>query len=183
MTAQAAASAARELRALADRVPTGLARQRAAGAAEAVAAALDADPTLAERQQRGLDVLAELLRRLTPLARQAVRELERQRLAADGKDTAHLGRANPRAAEELGAVSERCTALAATITAAVLPDWDSPRRIRELSASRMPRPHELAEIAGQLRRAVGGRPGPALPGPGSHPARGARRADSPAAGG
>lgn len=49
-------------------------------------------------------------------------ELERQRLAAIGADTAHLGRTNPLAPEELEAVSERCMVLAAGITAAVLPD-------------------------------------------------------------
>ena len=60
---------AEELRALAERVPADgppagtLARQRAVGAAEAVTAALSTDPTLAERQQRWLDVLSEVLRR------------------------------------------------------------------------------------------------------------------------
>jgi hypothetical protein len=44
--------------------------------------------------------------------------------------------------------------IAERITAAVLTDWDSPRRIRELSASRMPGEHELAGIADRLRRAV-----------------------------
>ena len=93
--------AAAELRALADRVPANgppvvtLARQRAADGAEAAAAALGADPTLAERQQRDLDLLAEILRRLAPLARQAATQLDRQRLAAAGADAAHLGRTNP----------------------------------------------------------------------------------------
>jgi hypothetical protein len=36
-----------------------------------------ADQTLAERRQRVLDLLHELLYRLTPLARQAATELER----------------------------------------------------------------------------------------------------------
>ena len=57
---------------------------------------------------------------------------------------AHLGRTNPLAPEELDAVSQRCMVIAERITAAVLPDWDSPRRIRELSASRMPGEHEPA---------------------------------------
>jgi hypothetical protein len=153
----AAVTIAEELRALADRVPaggpamTGPARQRAADAAEA---ALTADPTLAERQQRWLDLLAELLRRLTPLARQAAAALESERLSAAGESTAHLGRINPLATEELDAVSARCPELAAQVAAAAWPDWDSPQRIRELSASRMPDEHELAEIAGRLRRAV-----------------------------
>ena len=151
---------AEELRALAERVPADgppavtLARQRAVGAAEAVAAALTADPTLAERQQRWLDVLAELLRRLTPLARQASAATECVRLSAAGASTAHLGLINPLAAEELDAVSARCPELAAQVAAAAWPDWNTPLRIRELSSSRMPGEHELAEIAAQLRRAV-----------------------------
>ena len=140
---------AEELLALAERVPTAgppavtLARQRAAGAAGAVTAALSTDPTLAERQQRWLDVLAELLRRLTPLARQAAAAIESEQLAAAGASTAHLGRINPLAAEELDAVSARCPELAAQVATAAWPDWDSPARTRELSASRMPDEHEL----------------------------------------
>lgn len=155
-----AKATAAELRALADRVPAGgsspasLARRRAAGAAEAVAAALADDPTLAERQQRWLGVLAELLRRLTPLARQAALVIESERLSAAGASTAHLGRINPLAAEELDAVSARCTELAAQVAAEAWPDWESPARVRELSASRMPDEHELAGIASRLRRAV-----------------------------
>ncbi len=59
------------------------------------------------------------------------------------------GRINP-----LAAVSARCPELAAQVAAAAWPNWDTPLRIRELSASRMPEEHELAEIAGRLRRAV-----------------------------
>ena len=151
---------AKELRAQAARVPADgpppvtLARQRAADAVEAATAALSADPTLAERQQRNLDLLIELLRRLTPLARQTAVELERQRLAMAGASTAHLGRTNPLAFEEIDAVSGRCPVIAARITTAVQPDWDTPRRVRELSASRLPGAHELAEIADRLRYAV-----------------------------
>src|SRR6266436_915422 len=110
---------AEELRALAERVPAAgppavtLARQRAVGAAKAVTAALSIDPTLAERQQRWLDVLSEVLRRLTPLARQASVATESECLSAAGASTAHLGRINPLAAEDLDAVSARCPELAA----------------------------------------------------------------------
>lgn len=150
---------AAELRALAGRVPAdsppaALARQRAAAAVDAVAAALAVDPTLAERQQRWLDVLGELLRRLTPLARQVSVAAESERLAAAGKTTCHLGRINPQAARELDDVSARCQELAAQVTAEAWPDWQSPARTRELSASRMPDEQELAEIADRLRRAV-----------------------------
>jgi hypothetical protein len=187
MERDVAEATAGELRALAARVPDGpppvsLARQRGTDAAEAIAAALAADPTLAERQQRWLDVLEELLRRLTPLARQAASALERQRLDAAGQDAGHLGRINPVAPEELDAVSRRCTELAATITAAVLPDWDSPQRIRELSSQRLPHPDVLADIADQLRRAVA--PALALPYPDPEAVRLAEVADqiAPAAG-
>lgn len=44
--------------------------------------------------------------------------------------------------------------IAASTPVAAWPDWKSPVRIRELSSSRMPDKHELAEIAGMLRRAV-----------------------------
>jgi hypothetical protein len=121
--------AAAELRALAERVPADgppaviRARQRAAGAAETVTTALSTDPTLAERQQRWLDVLAELLRWLTPLARQVSVAIESERLAANGESTAHLGRVNPLAAEELDAVSARSW-----------PDWESPARVRQPDA-------------------------------------------------
>jgi hypothetical protein len=151
---------AEELRALAERVPAAgppavtLARQRAVGAAKAVTAALSIDPTLAERQQRWLDVLSEVLRRLTPLARQASAATESECLSAAGASTAHLGRINPLAAEDLDAVSARCPELAAQVAAAAWPDWNTPPRVRELSSSRMPSEHELAEIASRLRRAV-----------------------------
>ena len=86
--------------------------------------------------------LAELLRRLTPLARQASAATECVRLSAAGASTAHLGRINPLAAEELDAVSARCPELAAQVAAAAWPDWNTPLRIRERSSSRMPGEHE-----------------------------------------
>lgn len=82
-------------------------------------------------------------------------ELERQRLAAIGRTLLTWGVPNPLAPEELEAVSERCMVLAAGITAAVLPDWDSLPRVRELlSASRTPAAGGLASIAARLRRVV-----------------------------
>jgi len=139
-------------------------------------AAFGTDPTLAERQQRNLDLLSELLRRIGSLARQTDRELERQRLTASGGDVVHLGLTNRMAPEELQAVSERCPVISTEITDAVLPDWDSPRRIRELSARRMPHPKDLAAIADQLRRAVG--PALALPYPDPEAVRLTALADS-----
>ncbi len=151
---------AASLRALADRIPDGaappasLARQRAAAAADAVEAALAIDPTVAERCMRDIDVLAEILRRLTPLARQASNLLEHQRLTAAGESTARLGRINPDAPEELDAMSQRCAVYAARITAQVWPDWQAPDRVRELSRLRMPGEDTLAAIAATLRAAV-----------------------------
>ena len=145
-----------DLRERAERIPVDspepllTARQRGLDAAKAVDAALAADPTVAERAMRDIDVLGEVMRRLVPLARAAGYELERR----TGADVSHHGRINPAAPEELQAISERCTVIAARITAAVLPDWDMPERIRELSASRMPGDERLAEIADELRRAV-----------------------------
>ncbi|MGH3155207.1 MAG: hypothetical protein ACRDNF_01320, partial [Streptosporangiaceae bacterium] len=60
----------------------------------------------------------------------------------------------PLSAEELDAVSARCQELAAQVATAAWPDWNTPLRVHELSASRMPDEHELAEIVGRLRREV-----------------------------
>lgn len=163
-------STAEELRTLAGRVsgdspPAVLARQRAADAAGTVAAALSADPTLAEREQRRLDMLPMVMQRVVALARQAIAAAEAERLSAAGHGTAHLGRVNPHAAEELDAASARCPVIAAEVAAEAWPDWDTEPRIRELSARRMPHPDELAETAGQLRRAVAPALGLAYPDP------------------
>ncbi|GAA1015826.1 hypothetical protein Aple_010410 [Acrocarpospora pleiomorpha] len=135
----------------------GDARQRAMDAAETVAAAVAVDPTLPEHQRRNLDLLVELMRQLTPLARQAGLALERERLVAAGapaQEIARLGLINQIAPEELDALSLRCPALAVEIAAAAMPDWNTPQRIRERSEQRLPADWELQEIADQLRRAV-----------------------------
>jgi hypothetical protein len=148
------------LRALAAKIPgsgpppVGLARQRAVAAVEEVAAAIARDPTVAERCMREIDVLAEILRRLAPFARQVINVLEHQRLTAAGQSTAHLGRVNPDAPEELDAVSQRCAVYAARVTAQVWPDWNTPDRVRELSRLRMPGEDTLATIADSLRATV-----------------------------
>jgi hypothetical protein len=148
------------LRSLADRIqadgPSAVAaaRQRALDAIGTVAAALTEDPTVAEREMRNLDLLHEIMRRLAPLGRQTLLAAESARLTAAGQSTAHLGRVNPLAADELDSVSARCEVFASAIRAAVHPDWDSPERVRELSASRMPDEHWLAEIADSLRSAL-----------------------------
>jgi len=96
---------------------------------------------------------------------------------------AHLGRINPVAIEELDAVSARCPELAAQVAAEAWPDWNTEPRIRELSAIRLAlRAHELPQIADWLRQVLAGALDLPYPGPGGHPARGARRPDRPGPG-
>lgn len=172
-----AAAAADELRAGIDRLPASgpppvmTARQQAAAAVSVVTAALEADPTTAERAQRDLDLIGEILRRLAPLTRQAAKAIEREHLddAVDADAIARLGLINPDAPAEMQAIAGRLAELAERIPGQVLPDWDTPRRWRELSADRMPDPRELGSIADELRRAIA----PALNVP--HPADAAVR--------
>lgn len=141
-------------RIIADSPPAAAARQHADTAVDAVTAALAADPTLAERQQRNLDLIRELLRRLPHLARQASAELKRRRLDAAGASSAHLGLTNRAAPDEVIPVAERLAVIADQVTSATWPDWDTPRRRRELSAMRLPGTWQLARIADELRRAI-----------------------------
>jgi hypothetical protein len=69
---------------------------RAASAAGTVAGALSADPTLAEREQRSIDVLGELLRRLAPLARRAARNSSAAPWPRPGRAPRTWGRAAAR---------------------------------------------------------------------------------------
>ncbi|MFC6883483.1 hypothetical protein [Actinomadura yumaensis] len=124
-----------------------------------ITTAVQVDPTLTARDrcQRQFDLLSELFRQLRPIARQAECELERRRLAdipGTERQLARLGRTNPRAPDELEALSRRCPVVAREIRDAALPDWNTPRRIRERSARLLPSPEHLEEIAEQLRCAV-----------------------------
>jgi hypothetical protein len=136
------------------------ARARALVAVETVADAVGTDPTLPcpDRCRFDFDVLAEVLRQLRPLARQAAVELQRRRLTAagpaDAKEVARLGRTNPLAPDELDALSQRAVEVADRIAAAAWPDWNTPRRILERSTSLLPSPWYLEEIADRLRHAV-----------------------------
>jgi hypothetical protein len=137
----------------------GEARRRALEAVDIATAAVKIDPTLPEpdRCRRQFDLLTELFRQLKPLARQVLVDAERRRLAAmpgTEQQIARLGRTNPRAADELDALSARCPMLAEEIREAALPDWDTPGRIRERSTRLLPSPGRLEEIAEELRYAV-----------------------------
>ena len=135
------------------------ARQLAVQAAATVAAAVEIDPTLLEYDRAGrvFDLLGEVLRQLKPLGRQAVMELDRQRLVAadaDPREIARLGKTNPRAPDELAALASRCPEIAGEIRAAALLDWNTPQRILERSERLLPEAWKLEDIADQLRRAV-----------------------------
>ncbi|MFK0250191.1 CGNR zinc finger domain-containing protein [Amycolatopsis azurea] len=149
----------------ADELPGGepvLDRARARGrrAVEIAAGAVEIDPTLLQESSGrgwGLEILAELLRQLRPLARQAALALEHARLIDAGappESFRRIGRINPLAPDELDALSERAVEIAEGLAAKALPDWNTPRRIRERSQRLLPEPAFLAELADQLRRAV-----------------------------
>ncbi|WP_116025874.1 hypothetical protein [Thermomonospora umbrina] len=117
------------------------------------------DPTIAGEvaRARPLDLAGETLRQLRPLARQAAGELNRRELAAlpgREREIARLGRTNPQAPDELEAMSRRLLTLADEIRDDALPDWNTPRRIRERSTRLLPDVGRLAEIADALREAV-----------------------------
>lgn len=138
---------------------------RAREAANIVSAAVGVDPTLLD-PDHDIEVFAELLRQLHPLARQAVQMVEHGRLtAADAPahDLARLGRINPLAPAELDALSKHLAVLANRVRTAALPDWNTSRRIRERSERLLPSSHFLTDLADQLAAAVG--PAAALPYP------------------
>ena len=120
---------------------------RAQAAAEIVAQAVQADPTLPERDRchRDLDLIAELARQLLPLARQA------EQLIASRRGE-HVGRVNELAVDELEALSARLDELARQFAAQAWPDWDSPHRRLQRSTALLPDEHELAGVADELRR-------------------------------
>ena len=150
---------------LADAVPAGepvLDRARARGrrAAAIAVAAVEVDPTLLADtwdRRRGLELLAEMLRQLRPLARQAEHTLEHARLTdagAPAEQIARIGRINPHAPDELDALSARAVEIADQLAADALPDWNTPRRIRERSARLLPHPGFLTQLATELAAAV-----------------------------
>ncbi|MBE1580523.1 hypothetical protein ACFORH_39095 [Amycolatopsis roodepoortensis] len=153
------------LAARANKLPAGepvLDRARARGvrAVEIAVAAVKVDPTLLEeRDGRGwnLGLLAELIRQMRPLARQAALALEHARLtdaSGQAEEFRRLGRISPLAPDELDALSERAVEIAEDLAAAALPDWNTPRRIRERSERLLPEPRFLAQLAQQLAAAV-----------------------------
>lgn len=162
-----------ELDRLADAIPAGeplleRARSRARRTAELVSGAVDVDPTLLDHDRsRDLDVCAEILRQLAPLARQAALTLEHARLTEAGappEEFVRIGRINPLAPGDLDALSNRAVETAERISAAALRDWNTPQRIRERSQRLLPSPEVITSLADQLADAV--RPATAL----AHPA-------------
>jgi hypothetical protein len=152
------------LRAAAERLPAvGVpivrhARGRALDAVAVVAAAIGTDPTLPapDRAGRALDVVAEILRQLHPLARQADKELQRRYQTSEHGPGHPAARRRTRrtAPEEMEEMLQRLHALADEIAADAQPDWDAPARVRERSHRLLPPPGTLAYIADQLREAV-----------------------------
>ncbi|WP_344429112.1 hypothetical protein [Amycolatopsis minnesotensis] len=164
-----------QLEKVADTLPAGeavldRARTRVRQAARIVSAAVQVDPTLLDDRDYArnhlLDLCVELVRQLQPLARQAFLTLEHARLTKAGapqEEFARIGRINPLAPDELDALSERLVELAKQIDAAALPDWNTPRRIRERSERLLPGPKVITRFADQLAEAV--RPAADLPYP------------------
>lgn len=155
---------AERLRRAADRLPDGepifrAARERALRAAAIVTGGLQVDPTLVdyERGGRDLAVLAELVRQLYPLARQAEMAIEHGRLVQDAAplaERARLGKINPLAPEEFDALSAHLVDVAQRIADGAQPDWNTPARIRERSERRLPKPGLITELADQVLAAV-----------------------------
>ncbi|MFD5089380.1 hypothetical protein ACFWMR_02175 [Amycolatopsis thailandensis] len=148
---------------LADKITGGYpvldrARDRAREVANIVSAAVKVDPTLLDHDRsRDLDLCAELLRQLHPLARQAALALEHARLTeadASREEFARIGKINPLAPDELDALSERAVEIAERVSAAALPDWNTPLRIRERSERLLPSPEVITCLADQLAQAV-----------------------------
>ncbi|MFE5565928.1 hypothetical protein ACFQ68_13160 [Amycolatopsis japonica] len=152
---------------LAEKLPGGApvldrARARARRAAEIVSEAVQIDPTLLDTEldydrTRDLFLVFELFRQLKPLTRQAWLTLEHGRLTqlgASREDLARLGRINPLAPDELDALSERAVEIAERVRATALPDWNTPRRIRERSQRLLPSDEFVTRLADQLTDAV-----------------------------
>lgn len=171
-TAATTTSTLVKMAAFASRLPVGepvldRARDRAVRAVEIVTAAVDVDPTLLdEDRSRDLDVFAELLRQLKSMARQAASTIEHARLTACGApraEFARIGKINPCAPEELDALSEHAVMVAGRVSAAALPDWNTPERIQERSVRLLPSSSYLTQVADDLAAAV--QPAAALPYP------------------
>lgn len=184
MTDTARLMATVRLAQLAAQIPGGApvlerARDRARHAAEIVSGAVEVDPTLLDcDRSRDIDVCVEIVRQLKPLARQAALTLEHARLTEAGaspEEFARIGRVNPVALDELEALSGRVVVLAERVAAAALPDWDTPKRIRERSERLLPSPDFVTRLADELAEAV--RPAVGLPYPAAAAVRLAALAD------
>ena len=137
-------------------------------ARDALTRALDAlstDPTLALTLdgQRRIDLIAEMGRQLKPLGRQAAAGRAHSRIHADPaltgpeRDAAQnrLGKINPAALAEEDRILARLDDEVAQLTAAARADWRDPAHLAEIARRLLPSPLALADIAAQVRRAVG----------------------------
>lgn len=154
-------SVADSIRSSAARIQGSAFRARAEEAAALIAEAMAVDPTLGDvdREMRRCDLLAELMRQLGPLSRQAALLQEARRLdgiTGEEADMARLriGRVNLLAQEETDALLDRLDFLAAELRAAAWPDWDSPARRTQRALATLPGEGRLETIAEELRRAV-----------------------------
>lgn len=129
----------------------------------AAAHALEEDPALCLDPQtpRRVDLVAELVRQLGPLTRQAALLVQAERLERDAGLTgperrralARLGKLHPTASDQARRVAERVEQITAHLLAQAAPGRDTPARRRALAGARIDR-RTLAEAAALLRYAV-----------------------------
>ncbi|WP_150255324.1 hypothetical protein [Nocardiopsis deserti] len=137
--------------------------ERVGRALAQAAQALEEDPALCLDPQtlRCVDLVAELVRQLGPLTRQAALVAEAERLEQDTGLTeperrralARLGKLNPTAPDQVEELAERAEEIAAELRAQAAPGRGTPERRRALARARLDR-RALAEAAALLRYAV-----------------------------
>lgn len=142
----------------------GCADERVRDALTRAAAALRTDPTLVLEVdgQHTVDLIAELVRQLKPLGRQAVLARAHARLLADPdlaeadrqRQIAQLGKTDPTAIDQEEEVLERLRARALALADRARTDWQDPEHLRRLSSQMLPPDQDLEEIARALRRSV-----------------------------
>ncbi|MEE2051771.1 hypothetical protein [Nocardiopsis tropica] len=137
--------------------------ERVGRALAQAAQALEEDPALCLDPQtpHRVDLVAELVRQLRPLSRQAALVAEAERLEQDAGLTeperyralVQLGKLNPTAPAQVEELAVRAEEIAAELRAQAAPGQDSPEQRRALAGARLDR-RTLAEAADLLRRAV-----------------------------
>lgn len=156
------AAAAECLTALSAGTPGAVPERVGRALAESVQA-LEEDPALCLDPQtpRRVDLVAELVRQLIPLTRQAALVAEAERLEQDAGLTgperrralARLGKLNPTAPDQVEYLAGRAEEITAQLVAQAAPGRDIPERRRALAGARLDR-RALTEAAELLRYAV-----------------------------